>query len=355
MIAATAVRKRELDGGQRLNKVFMVAAVAFFPAFHSAKAEVIISPRVSYYFDNSNLRVSDLSSNIKPDPVVDQARTRRLQQEFGDDALLVTQDEGSGRLADQVTFPMFGGAITVGDDRDRFTLNAMYGTGKGRIDTVFTSSQRLSVGDIEVLDVAVIRANDRISTDKYDVEFTWQRRLDEKFAVFAGARYERLETGGPVLVRTTATNNIDAFFADLDGVNAPTANIDAKPFPQRLDTRSTLETFSLRAGVTAFVPVNQSLIAFFNGMAHVSYQPDYTVHDTLFGRNDEVIGTNMLTNNGEISAGPDIAVGAQFLVTDNISIDVRYRAILFFPLSGDFSFSDARVNHGVNMGVSFRL
>lgn len=347
--------KRKLNGGQRLNKVFLVAAVALFPAIQSAKAEVIISPRVSYYFDNSNLRVSDLSGNIKPDPVIDLARTLRLQEEFGDDASLVTRTEGSGQLANQVTFPMFGGAITVGDDRDRFTFNAMYGTGKGKIDSVFTASQRLTVGDVEFLDVGVIRANDRISTDKYDVEFTWQRRLNEKFAVFAGVRYERLETGGPVFVRTTATNNIDAFFAELDGVDAPTANIDAKPFPQRLNTKSTLETFSLRAGVTAFVPVNQSLIAFFNGMVHVSHQPDYTVTDTLFGMNDEVIGTNDFTNNGEISVGPDIAVGAQFLVTDNVSIDVRYRAILFFPLSGDFSFSDARVNHGVNMGVSFRL
>lgn len=175
--------------------------------------------------------------------------------------------------------------------------------------------------------------------------------------IFASAdvRYERLETGGPVLARTTATSNIDAFFADLDGVDAPTANIDAQALPQRLNTKSTLETFSLRAGVTAFVPVNQSLIAFFNGMAHVSHQPDYTVTDTLFGMNNEVIGTNVLTNSGEISAGPDIAVGAQFLITDNISLDIRYRAILFFPLSGDYSFSDARVNHGVNMGVSFRL
>lgn len=176
-----------------------IALTIFIPAAH---AEIIISPRVSYYFDNSNVRVSDLSDNIRPDPVVDRARTRRLQEEFGDEALLVSQEEGSGRLADQTTFPMFGGAITVGDDRDRFTLNALYGSGKSNVDTVFTSSQRLSAGDVELLDVAVIRANDRIETDKFDVERTWQRRLNEKFAVFAGLRYERLETGGPVVART---------------------------------------------------------------------------------------------------------------------------------------------------------
>ncbi len=178
-----------------------IALTIFIPAAH---AEIIISPRVSYYFDNSNVRVSDLSDNIRPDPVVDRARTRRLQEEFGDEALLVSQEEGSGRLADQTTFPMFGGAITVGDDRDRFTLNALYRSGKSNVDTVLTSSQRLSAGDVELLDVAVIRANDRIETDKFDVERTWQRRLNEKFAVFAGLRYERLETGGPVVARTTS-------------------------------------------------------------------------------------------------------------------------------------------------------
>lgn len=332
-----------------------IATLAATMIATTAQAEVIVSPRFSYYYDNSNLRVSDLSGNIQPDPVIDQRRTRRLQEVFGDDASLVTQDQGSGRLADQVTFPMIGGAVTIGDDRDRFTFTAMYGSGNANVDTVSTSSQRLSVGDVEFLDLAVIRANDRIKTDKYDAEFTWQRRLDEKFAVFAGLRYERLETGGPVLVTTTRTNQIDAFFAELDGTDAPTANIDARRPPQRLTTKSKLETYSLRAGVTAFVPVNRSVIAFFNGMGHVSYQPDYTVSDTLFDVNNDVIGTNRLSRKGEISAGPDIAVGAQVLIADDISLDLRYRAILFFPLSGDFSFSDARVNHGVNMGLSFRL
>lgn len=338
-------------------KIFCRAAVAavFGVLAHPTYAEIIVSPRVSYYFDNSNLRVSDLSENIQPDPVIDLARTQRLQEEFGDDASLTSQEEGSGRLANQTTFPMFGGAVTIGDDRNQFTFTAMYGSGNADIDTVFTRSQRLAVDDIELLDLSIIRANDRIRTDKYDLEFTWQRRLDEKFAVFAGLRYERLETGGPVTVSTTRTTQIDGFFAELDGVGAPTTSNDGRLFPQRLSTSSKLETFSLRAGVTAFVPVNQTLIAFFNGMGHVSYQPDYSVTDTIFGLNDEVIGTNSFSRNGEISAGPDIAVGAQFLVSDNISFDIRYRAILFFPLSGDFTFSDARVNHGVNAGVSFRL
>ena len=321
----------------------------------SAQAEVIVSPRFSYYFDNSNLRVSELADNIRPDAAIDQARTRILQDNFGDDALLETRDEGSGRIADQTTFPMFGGAVTVVDDNNQFTLTAMYGKGRSTVDTIVTSSQTLFVGDIAIDDVAVIRANDRINTKKYDAEFTWQRRLNENFAVFTGLRYERLETRGPVTVTTRETRQIDAFFADLTGNDGPDLIVDARPRPQRLQTSSTLETYSLRAGVTAFVPVDQSITAFFNGMAHVSYQPDYQVNDILLGRNDVVIGTNRFNRNGEISAGPDIAVGAQLAISDNISFDLRYRAILFFPLSGDFSFSDARVNHGVNMGLSFRL
>jgi len=38
-----------------------------------------------------------------------------------------------------------------------------------------------------------------------------------------------------------------------------------------------------------------------------------------------------------------------------LALDLRYRAVLFFPLSEAESFSDARVNHGVNLGLSLRL
>ncbi|MEP3227156.1 MAG: hypothetical protein ABJO01_14350 [Parasphingorhabdus sp.] len=325
--------------------------VAIAPA---AQAEVIISPRFSYYFDNSNLRVSELADNIRPDPAVDAERTAVIQT-VDPDGFIKSRDEGSGRLTEQTTFPMVGGAITFVGDKNQFTFTAMAGSGNSTINTIFGSSSTLFAGDIAIDDVAILRANDRIDTDRYDVEFTWQRRLNEKFAIFGGLRYERLETGGPVTVSLRETNNIDVFIADILGTELPPQLVDARPTPQRLNTSSTLETFSLRTGVTAFVPVNQSLTAFFNGMAHASYQPNYTVTDTLFDVNQDVIGINQTSRSGEFSAGPDIAVGAQLLLTDNLSLDVRYRAIFFFPLSGSFSFSDARVNHGVNMGLSLRL
>lgn len=336
----------------------LIATSAALLSSTVAQAEVVVGPRVSYYFDNSNLRVSDLAADVNPAPVIDAELTQILIDNFGDESLLTSQDEGTGRLADQVSFPMIGGSVSFGGDRDRFTLTAVHGSGSGNISTIFNSSRTLSVGDVEITDLSIANISGGVDIDRYDLEFTWQRRLNEKFAIFGGLRYERLDSNGASTIRVQGTQVIDELLAELQNLEPPPTNIDARldpEVPTSLTYQNTTQTYSLRAGVSAFVPVNSSMTAFFNGMIHGSYQPDYNTDTAFFNFAGDPIGVQEIDGNGEISAGPDIAVGAQFLITENISMDLRYRAVLFFPLSGDFSFDDARVNHGVNLGLSFRL
>ncbi|MEO1221573.1 MAG: hypothetical protein AAFY42_09540, partial [Pseudomonadota bacterium] len=117
-----------------------------------------------------------------------------------------------------------------------------------------------------------------------------------------------------------------------------------------------LVTASARAGATLFAPFGDNAVAFANGMFHASYQPAYTARiitrPVSFAADDV---NSDFENPDEISIGPDIAVGAQFILSNSLALDVRYRAVLFFPISGDQSFSDARVNHGLNLGLSLRL
>lgn len=334
-----------------------VGALIFVAGATPAAADVVIGPRFSYYFDNSNLRTSSLSAAQVEGPQLDPELNRQLQEIFGTDEIaLTTQEEGAGVLADQITFPMIGGMINFGNDRDRFTLTAMYGSGSGRVQQVFTESSQLSIGDIGVNDLTVLRAVGTTDTDKYDVELTWQRRTSEQFAFFAGARYERLESLAEVVASQKATENIEDFlFEAINGEPRPRPGEVLFGNSFDLVSRAVLETFSVRAGVTAFVPFSENVVAFANGMLHASHQPTYSTADAVEDINGNQIALDETEVKGETSLGPDIAVGAQFILSDNLALDVRYRAILFFPVSGDSSFGDARVNHGVNLGVSLRL
>ncbi len=337
-------------------KLALVGAVSFAALAAPAHADVVIGPRFAYYFDNSNLRSSDLDGVQEARSVIDDELTQELRDASGFDDLLVTElDNGSASNANQVGFPMIGGMVNFGDDRDRFTLTAMVGQGKTTTKLVSSRQTTVEVADIGINEISVIQNLDQQDVDRFDAELTWQRRLNERFALTAGIRYERLQIDGDGEIAIQETDEVRQFIADTLGTEAPTRNLDGANAPQRVATSRTLETWSARAGATAFVPMDRNVTAFFNGMVQASYQPDFEFGTQFFSVNDEIVREETRTDEGELSVGPDFAVGLQFLVTDRLAVDLRYRAILYFPLSGEFDFSDSRVNHGVNVGVSLRL
>ncbi len=286
---------------------------------------------------------------------VSQARTQIVQNLLDPEGIVASALDGEGQSADQLSFPMYGATISFGNDQDRFTITGMFGQTDSSQSIVSSTSTRLIAPNagVEIIDLSTTTLNGISDIDRYDAEVTWQRRLDEKIAVFGGLRYERLESRGVAGFEIINTANIDPFLDSLFGGMPPPVNNPAQAID--IDTKATSKTYSARVGVTAFVPTGQSLTVFFNGMLHASYQPEYKVDSIFRDVNGVEINRNNFVVNDEISAGPDIAVGAQYAISDNISLDFRYRAVMFFPLSGDFSFGDARVNHGVNLGLSFRM
>lgn len=322
-----------------------------------AQAEIVIGPRFSYYFDNSNLRTSDLQGLQDARTFVDDELTQRIRDSdpLLSDLTVLVQDNGSALNSDQVGFPMIGGMVNFGDDRDRFTLIGMVGKGTTVTELVSSRSVEIQVGDIGIPEISVIQtiSNDKI--DRVDLEATWQRRLNENFAISAGLRYERLDVSGQGVVTIQETDAVRQFVAEALGEELPSRNLDGARQPARIATENTLETYTARAGVTAFVPFSNNANAFFSGMVQFGYQPDSTFKTDFFGVNNDLVRSENRTDAGETSIGPDFAVGAQFTIIENLALDIRYRAILFFPLSGDFSFGDSRVNHGVNVGLSLRL
>ena len=323
-----------------------------------AHADVVIGPRVAYYFDNSNLRTSNEQSFEDAATMRDDERTQELRDlldpfPVGD---LTTTEASTAVLADQIGFPMYGGMINFGDDRDRFTITGMYGEGEGDTETVATRQINVFLGAQDVRDLEFSNLAGRSQIERIDVEATWQRRVNENFALTAGVRYERLDIEDAGTLRVISTDQI------LAVATGSTFVLD-NSFPVSSDvvTKSTLETYTARFGATAFVPISDNVNSFFSGMLQAGFSPETELQSRVelltsrIALPEPQIDEFTDIQSSEISIGPDMAVGLQWLIFDNLALDVRYRAVVFFPLSGEFEFSDAQVNHGVNVGLSLRL
>lgn len=324
-----------------------------------AHADVVIGPRVSYYFDNSNLRTSGIDSDLEEGVVLQPEDAAVLRAAFGQEPEFATRPESEGLRADQIGYTMVGAMINFGNDRDRFTLTAMYGSGEGDIEQSAAFSRSLTLGDVQLVDTVNFTAQAVNKSDRLDLELTWQRRESESVAFLAGVRYERLDSSYDGSLRIVQGNSIPTLIAQAEAIVA------GDPIPPGLPALPAIEasvfqegviqTFSARAGATAFVPFSEGGVAFFNGMLQASYRPDFDVLTVIDDPVGAFSGSDKSPEQGEFSIGPDFAVGAQFILSQNLALDLRYRAVLFFPLSGAASFSDARVNHGVNLGLSLRL
>ncbi|MEL6541287.1 MAG: hypothetical protein AAFP79_06490 [Pseudomonadota bacterium] len=333
------------------------AAIALLtPAM--AQADIIVGPRVAYYYDNSNLRTSN-QQGFGETEVVDQDELARQIEALLPNPLPVTvlsTEASSAILADQIGIPMFGATVNFGDDRDRFTITGMYGEGDGRSQLVGTASTRLIVGFQDVNDLEISNIVGQTDVERIDIESTWQRRLNENFAITAGLRYERLNSLNTGTLFLETTQQIVAV------ITGDTNQLGTTP-PTRFDLRGevTQETFTARVGGTAFVPLDQSINVFFSGMAQFGYSPSATLNTRIEQLTSPIplpelpVTETSSRAASEISVGPDMAVGVQWIIMDNLALDVRYRAVVFFPLTGDFDFDDAQVNHGVNLGLSLRL
>lgn len=343
---------------KRLISGFAVALAGLSGA--PAHADVVIGPRVAYYFDNSNLRTSSIEGGQAPEGgLVDEEQLNNVRDGFPGEVEFESQQNGRGIVADQTSFPMIGAMVNFGDDRDRFTITAMYGDGSGGVSETLALGRSLTVQGEQAVDVGSFTSNADFKYDRYDVELSWQRRLNESFALIAGARYERIERAGPGTFQFALTGQVDELLERRD------SEVNGNPIPVRPSvpigvgqpTRqsASAETYSLRAGATAFVPFSDTAVAFFSGLVHASHQPSFENNLELIGLNGERSAVEPTSTDAETSFGPDFAVGIQFILADNLALDMRYRAIMFFPLTGDQSFSDARVNHGVNVGLSLRL
>ncbi len=315
-----------------------------------ASAEVIISPRFSYYFDNINQRSSGLEDAAQADSDQLAEQNQQLQDLFGSTASINVEPQGAGVSNDQIALPMFGLAATLVDGDWSYTLTGMYGEADGAIRANSSAIQTFNLFGQTATDVLALTADGVQQSQRIDVEFTAQKRINERFAVMGGIRYEHVDSNANSTANISISSNATNLINNLTFA-PPEFQLTQTSLDQTIE--ASYEVYSLRGGVAGYIPFGEGNTVFLNGMMHLSHEPAPNI---IAAQEDVVTGnlvTAATTQTSETTLGPDLAVGMQLSLAENISFDIRYRGAFYFPVAGSRSFQDPRVNHGVNAGVSF--
>lgn len=333
--------------------LLLVTGVAALPA----AAEISITPRFGYYFDNEAQRKPE---NLIASP---QITTYVNQTNAG-----VTQNGGQFQASDlaatkasQLALPQFGATVTFtlgGSGSTSLALTALYGKG-GSNETVHVSEQYLSYRfptGATFVDTITTALGGSSEFKRLDLETVVQYRLNETFSMLGGIRGER--TVGDHDLQYTQTMSLNALNYLIDYANAQQVANGQTPTnrPQYIqsafineDQHASRWVYSVRYGVAAYVPVGDKHLLYANGLLHLNRNPGTTYTNTLPDYN---LSQTEKGADTETTIGPDISVGYMYRIGDRFGIDTRYRASIYFPISGDRDFKDSRVRHGVMVGFT---
>lgn len=321
-----------------------------------AQADFSFSPRFFLYFDNAYQRSSGFDDQNALLTGADAEASEELSDFFGEPVLVQTQDATSASISNQQVYPLFGAAFTAGLDssnRTQLTFSALYGQSTTDIATLQTFEQDITVSGLTAQDVITQHVSGKSKAKRLDLELTLQHRLNERFALLGGLRYERIHSEGEFDFRNVSSNNASNLFSLLFGSGEVVIGLNESE--GTASSEVTDHVISARVGGAAFANINQRNMVYLNGLLHYTHQSAddattrFVVEDLDF---DETYEPDIKS---ESAIGPDISVGYVHKFTDTVGVDVRYRAIVYFPISGSRDFDDPRVNHGINAGLTFNF
>lgn len=345
----------QIISGRRTNigaRILGAATLMLLPG--AALGQITVTPRFSGYFDNSSQQQSTarIASEQGISARID-ATTAELRKLFGNGAAFDIADNQIVSGGNQIFFPLFGASITfspTGNQLTQLTLTGLYGGTSSNVSAISRSTQRLSVGAITAEDLVVTTSNGRVRSRRLDLEASLQHRLNETFSLIGGVRLERvrsrLNVSGDIAATQNGANLVNALVGGPINLGLSLGTFSAA-------SRGTAITYGGRIGAAAFVPVDQRNLVYVNGLTHISHLSGQrlTLSSQFDGKGDVV--TDETRRPSETTIGPDISVGYLRRFDENLALDLRYRGVFYFPVSGPRSFDDPRVSHGVNVGVSY--
>jgi long-subunit fatty acid transport protein len=339
--------------GRRLAAFAAVcAAFAAVPAL----ADVSITPRVGYFFDNNAQRQSGRDLNTAE--LDAYGRQQSAQLASTGIAQVVVDPIRTSSNTRQASFPQLGATLTFdwGDEGTQVALTALYGSASVNNESAFIE-QRYNYNILGTRIVDVYSAEVLYSTKytRVDLEATLQHRLNETFSFVAGLRGERTRGNRLAAVSSTASTN---------GVNYAATKYNELAIPLGLQPvlpvyfipapATTLQQdleiwrYSIRAGAAAYAPIGEKQLFYVNGLLQLTRQPRVKFRSANLGTGAKESSEDYSEN----GIGPDISVGYMYRFSDRFGIDARYRVQVYFPVSGPNDFTDSRLNHGVMLGFT---
>jgi hypothetical protein len=321
-----------------------------------AQADFSFSPRFFLYFDNASQRSSGFDEQASLTAAGDAEQSEQLSDFFGTPVDVNTHSVNSAAINNQQVYPLFGAAFTAGLDsanRTQISFSALYGTANSDFKILQTFQQDISVEGFTAQDVLTQTMQGDVKSKRLDLELTLQHRLNERFALLGGLRYERIKSSGTFAFNNVSSNNASNLFELLFGEGDIVIGLNEAN--GTMSNKVTDHILSIRAGGAAFANLNQRNMVYLNGLLHLTHQSAEDSVSRFVVEDLDIDETNEIKVKSETAIGPDIAVGYIHKFTDTIGVDVRYRAIVYFPVGGNRDFDDPRVNHGINAGLTFNF
>ena len=326
-----------------------------------------LTPRVQRYFDNSVVRQSGFDAQRSVDfaNTVNAPLLAQLATLVGPGAqyrIESTESAASG----QGDIGMAGAAVAFqwpGRPDWQITASAMIGNGSFKLSEQSYRLQALEAPGLRVSDLQTASFTSRLSVRRTDVELSLQRRLSERAALVFGLRTEFSDTRYSTIVRFEGSNNLLNFpfvsngFPGTFGVGTSTYLREGRP---------KTNVYSLRFGVVGLAEAGDRHSFFVHASLNVSHKPAASVVETNTQTQVDsgIPGlvavlqapfSQLGRTAGETTVGPDITAGYLYRINNRISLEIRYRGTIYFPVAGPFAFNDPRVNHGIAIGASMRL
>jgi hypothetical protein len=305
------------------------------------RADISFTPWVAYYFDNITQRQSATNFNS---PTVEQTvdQIAATAQKLG--ATFSSTPADSARNSTQLAFPEFGGTLAFGwrgNDATQIALTGLYGRTTEQDTLIVGNLLNFGFEGVNVQDNVIETTHRNGDFTRLDLEATIQHRLDETFSFMAGLRAERTTAQLTQVTADTHSSNFENLVASYYGL--PPIYTPAQA-PEVSNVNETSWIYSARAGAAAFAPVGDRHLFYVNALLQVSYDPNAEL-DTNF----------LLTPASQEKVtyvGPDFSVGYLYRIGDRFAVDLRYRATIYFPISGPSDFKDSRVAHGPSLGFT---
>lgn len=226
-------------------------------------------------------------------------------------------------------FPMIGGSLSYRSDRflpsTRFTFSALFG--ESEVDRILLGASPVPEQGDTLVNVKSIRIASEAEAERVDLELSSETRINDFISVVAGVRYEE------------SIVDFDATITRIDSNNGGAPNA-----VEMFEFKEWYKLYTARLGVAGAIPLDDQ-----------RQHNIYTNAQVFLGARDTKPGGDGVPLDDATLGGPDLSIGYNYRLSEEWILDARYRASIFFFLSGRRELGETKVTHGPSLSLVKRF